>query len=166
VAKTPEQMLALSPDSSDGYADTSAETSRVTAVTYVELIGLGSATEDKTSASNRIRTRHRSVMPAEAVWQWNIKDYYPPVKVKLLPDRQALVTEYDGDQFHGSSGRCKFLAIGSGRHLRGAEAVNFATQTFNQPTDLQREGEGYRARLIRARILSGHLAITCTRSSW
>ena|GEM_PF-836152 len=70
----------------------------------------------------------------------NVKSYYLPVKVRLLPDGQASVTEYDGDQFTVQANGAKFVAVGSGK--RGAEAVDFATQTFKKPTDLYTKEKG------------------------
>lgn len=61
--------------------------------------------------------------------QWNVKDYYLPVKVKMLPDGRASVIESDGEQFTVSADGASYTSAAGA--VRGAEAVNPATQAFN-----------------------------------
>ena len=71
--------------------------------------------------------------------KWKIKDYYLPVKVKLLKDGTASVTEQDGDEFVVRADGSAYDPVGSGH--RGAKAIDAKTNAFTQPTAVYtREG--------------------------
>jgi len=73
--------------------------------------------------------------------KWNVKDYFLPVKVQLMAGGEATVTEHDGDQFKVLADGSDFVPLGSSG-TRGAVAVNFATQTFNKPTETYAKNQG------------------------